>query len=42
MNIGLEIAKSPWIGIVESDDLVKNDMFEKLYESARDSEVDLV
>ncbi len=41
MNRGLAMAKSAWIGIVESDDFVKADMFEKLYEAA-DSEVNLV
>lgn len=42
MNRGLEMAKSPWIGIVESDDFVESDMFEKLYEAARGSEAELV
>ncbi|MDE7267400.1 MAG: glycosyltransferase [Lachnospiraceae bacterium] len=42
MNRGLQMAESPWIGIVESDDFVKETMFEKLYESADSSDVDLV
>lgn len=42
MNRGLAMASSPWIGIVESDDFVKTDMFERLYEAAKDSEADLV
>lgn len=42
MNRGLELAGSPWIGIVESDDFVKPDMFWKLYAAARESEADLV
>lgn len=42
MNRGLEMVKSPWIGIVESDDFVKDTMFEKLYEAAESSDVDLV
>lgn len=43
MNRGLEAASSPWIGIVESDDFVKDTMFEKLlYEAAKNSDVDLV
>lgn len=42
MNRGLEMASSPWIGIVESDDFVKSNMFEKLYEAAQNSRADLV
>lgn len=42
MNRGLQMAESPWIGIVESDDFVKDTMFEKLYEAAESSDVDLV
>lgn len=42
MNRGLEAASSPWIGIVESDDFVKDTMFEKLYEAAKNSDADLV
>lgn len=42
MNRGLELAASPWIGIVESDDFVKNTMFEKLYAVAKNSDADLI
>lgn len=42
MNRGLEMAASPWIGIVESDDFVKDNMFERLYETARESDADLI
>lgn len=42
MNMGLEMAASPWIGIVESDDFVKENMFEKLYRTARESEADFI
>lgn len=42
MNRGLELAESPWIGIVESDDFVKYNMFEKLYAEAKGSDADLV
>lgn len=42
MNRGLELAASPWIGIVESDDFVKETMFEKLYAEAKDSDADIV
>ncbi len=42
MNRGLTLAASPWVGIVESDDFVKADMFEKLYEAAADSDADII
>lgn len=42
MNRGLDVASSTWVGIVESDDFVKENMFEKLYETAKGSDVDLV
>ena len=42
MNIGLETAKSEYIGIVESDDFVELNMFEKLYCTAKDNDLDLV
>lgn len=34
MNKGLEIAKGQYIGIVESDDFINEDMFENLYNLA--------
>lgn len=42
MNRGLELAESEWIGIVESDDFIKDTMFEKLYGPAAGSDLDLV
>lgn len=42
MNRGLSEARAPYIGIVESDDFVKPDMFEKLYEAMREQPVDLI
>lgn len=42
MNRGLQMAESEWIGIVESDDFVKDTMFEKLYGAAAGSDLDLV
>lgn len=42
MNRGLEAAASPWIGIVESDDFVKDTMFATLYETAKNSDADLI
>ncbi|MCI9399768.1 MAG: glycosyltransferase family 2 protein [Lachnospiraceae bacterium] len=42
MNRGLDMASSPWIGIVESDDFVKADMYEILYKSVKGSQADFV
>lgn len=42
MNRGLDMASSPWIGIVESDDFVENTMFERLYQETEGSEADLI
>ena len=42
VNRGIELASSPWIGIVESDDFVKAEMFAKLYAAVEDCDVDLV
>lgn len=42
MNRGLNEARAPYIGIVESDDFVKPEMFQKLYETIEEHSVDLV
>ena len=42
MNRGLDIAKGEYIGIVESDDFVDTDMFEKLYQLTYNGTVDIV
>lgn len=42
MNIGLEKATGEYIGIVESDDFIEPDMFEKLYEIASCHNVDVI
>ena len=42
MNIGLEKANGKYIGIVESDDFVKNTMFEDLYKIAIQKDADIV
>lgn len=42
MNRGLSEARAPYIGIVESDDFVKPEMFETLYKAMQGEPVDLV
>lgn len=42
MNKGLEIATGEYIGIVESDDFVKDTMFEELYNLAIENDLDIV
>lgn len=42
MNIGVETAIGEYIGIVESDDFAQLNMFEKLYNTAKENDLDLV
>ena len=42
MNLGLEKATGEYIGIVESDDFVELDMFETLYNTAKQYDVEVV
>ena len=42
MNQGLEMAKGEYIGIVESDDWADIDMFENLYTTAKNNDVEVV
>ena len=42
MNLGLELATGEYIGIVETDDRIKKDMFENLYHYAEMSDLDIV
>lgn len=42
MNIGMDIAKGEYIGILESDDFVKLDMFETLYGIGHKDNIDMV
>lgn len=42
MNIGMDMACGEYIGIVESDDYIKDDMYEKLYEVAKKNDLDWV
>lgn len=42
MNLGMDLAQGEYIGIVESDDFVEPDMFEELYDIAKDKDLDIV
>ena len=41
MNLGLLKAKGDYIGIVESDDFIEKDMFEKLYKIAEEKKLQI-
>ncbi len=41
-NLGIDIAKGEYIGIVEPDDYIELDMFERLYEAAVADRLDVV
>lgn len=42
MNVGMEAANGEYIGIVESDDYIENNMFERLYKTACQYDVEIV
>lgn len=42
VNMGIRAARSPYIGIVESDDFAEHSMFQNLYNAAENNEADLV
>lgn len=42
LNIGMDMAKGKYIGIVESDDYIKPQMFQTLYRVAEKNKLDLV
>lgn len=42
MNVGLKAAQGEYIGIVESDDWIEPDMYEKLYNQAKLHDADIV
>ena len=42
MNIGMDMARGEYIGIVESDDFVELNMYEELYKTAEENGVDWV
>jgi len=42
VNLGIDFAKGEYIGIVESDDFILSEMYEKLYEYAKRLDADVV
>ena len=42
MNVGISMAKAPYVGIVESDDKIEPDMYEKLYTLMEEKHVDVI
>ncbi len=42
MNVGLDAASGEYIGIIETDDFAELDMFEKLYDTAKNYDADVV
>ena len=42
MNVGLDIARGEYIGIVESDDYIRPEMYEEQYQIARDNNLDML
>lgn len=42
MNLGLDAARGEYIGIVETDDWIEPDMFEKMYQAAKEQNADMV
>ena len=42
MNVGLELAKGKYVGIVESDDFIEANMFSELYRIAEEYQADVV
>lgn len=42
MNLGMDMAKGEYIGIIESDDYVLPNMFKTLYEVAKENDLDFV
>lgn len=42
MNVGMDAAQGEYIGIVESDDYIKNNMFERLYDTAVQYKAEIV
>lgn len=42
MNVGISMATAPYVGIVESDDKIEPDMYEKLYMIIEEKQVDVI
>lgn len=42
MNVGIVAVTSPYVGIVESDDMIAPDMYEQLYQLIKEKKVDVI
>ena len=42
INIGMKMAKGEYVGIVESDDMILANMYERLYEQAKTNDLDII
>lgn len=42
VNMGISRASGRYIGIVETDDIIRKDMFERLYDAIKDTDLDFV
>lgn len=42
INAGMEVARGSYVGIVESDDFIARNMYERLYKAAVDNDLDMV
>lgn len=42
MNVGMDAVTAPYVGIVESDDIIVPDMYENLYQLMKEKKVDVI
>ena len=42
MNLGIDIAKGEYLGIVETDDFISSEMYEELYTIAKEKKLDFI
>lgn len=41
-NLGITLAKGEYIGFIDSDDIIESKMYEKMYQFAKDNDLDIV
>ena len=42
MNVGMDVASGEYVGVVDSDDCVATDMYERLYQIAKQEDLELI